>query len=172
MLLPEFIRAKLWTLRCHHCRRIITPTEQDVVSAGPYRGTTGNYSFEAKLFCPCCGGVVTLGFGGQVPWAEVAVWIAALSRADMRQPAQVQRTARAGGRGRIQMHVGQYTLDENAHFDIRLSDVGTMISLLDEDMNLRYTIVIDEHKQVRLQQIARLHEPCEDENAGNETTEA
>jgi predicted RNA polymerase sigma factor len=43
----------------------------------------------------------------------------------------------------VKLKVGQYWLDKESYFDVRLTDMGACISLCDQDSNTRYTALID-----------------------------
>lgn len=53
-----------------------------------------------------------------------------------------------GQTGTVRMHTGTYELDPTAWFDLRLTDIGVVLSLCDADMNIRYTVVIDNGKVI------------------------
>jgi hypothetical protein len=49
-------------------------------------------------------------------------------------------------RGTIPTQVGKYLVDDTSWFDVRLCDAGPMLSLCDEELNIRYTIIIEDGK--------------------------
>jgi hypothetical protein len=48
--------------------------------------------------------------------------------------------------GAVNVKTGSYDIDAQTWFDIRLTDLGLSISLCDNEMNTRYTVVIDDGK--------------------------
>lgn len=53
------------------------------------------------------------------------------------------------------LRVGTYPVDDTSWFDVRVCDGGTVLSLCDQHLNLRYSVVID-GKNVTYREVANI----------------
>ena len=48
----------------------------------------------------------------------------------------------------VKLQVGQYKIDNTSWLDVRMTDMGAVLSVCDTDMNVRYTVMVDEGKTI------------------------
>lgn len=55
----------------------------------------------------------------------------------------------------VKVEVGQYAIDPTTWLDVRMTDMGAVLSVCDTDMNVRYTFMVDGGKLI-LGEVGRL----------------
>jgi len=59
-------------------------------------------------------------------------------------------------KGDVPIQIGVFRVDKDSWFDVRRCDGGIVLSLCEEHLNLRYTVIV-EGKKVKFKEVAKMN---------------